>query len=284
MNLDEFYFELEISTDNKEAIKYALNDFDDLGIEEDKDILKIYCKDDLSNIDFMLQTFCKNAKSKNIDIKYSSKLHKKTNINWIKTYQENIKPLQIDKFYIHTSWQKPKENLINIKLDPALAFGTGHHYTTYSMIENIIKYAKKDDEILDIGTGSGILSIVANKIGAVVDCCDTDEVAIENTKQNFKNNNATFQNCWVGSISKLEKKYNIILANIISDVIISLSGNIKHSLKKNSLVILSGILVKYENKVLQSFQDFDIIEKLKSKDEQWLTLVLKNQEKSGKQI
>jgi len=266
----EFYFELIIQTDNIELIKYALEDFDDLGIEEQNNILKIYCENDLEQIDFLLKTFCSKMK-----IKYSSNILKKKNQDWIQKYQQNINPIQINDFYIHTSWQKPKQDLINIEIDPSFAFGTGHHFTTSSMIENIIKHTKQNDKVLDIGTGSGILSIVSNKLGAIVDCCDVDSNSIQNTKENFIKNNATYNSIWTGSIDDKDKTYDIVLINIIADIIIAISKNIKKKLKTNSLLIMSGILTKYEDVVLESFKDFAIISISKSKDEQWLTIVLK---------
>ena len=85
----------------------------------------------------------------------------------------------------------------------------------------------------------------------------------------------SFRECWVGSVNKTTKKYDVILANIIADVIIVLSEDIKNVIKNDGLVILSGMLLKYEDKLLQSFADFDIIENQKSDNKEWLTLVLK---------
>ena len=79
------------------------------------------------------------------------------NSDWVEAYQKSIEPIQIDTFYIHPTWEQPKENLINIALDPALAFGTGHHPTTATSLKAIGKYVKTNDNVLDVGCGSGIL-------------------------------------------------------------------------------------------------------------------------------
>jgi ribosomal protein L11 methyltransferase len=272
---NEFYYKLDIQTDNLELIKYVLSDFNDIGIEESRSKVYIYCADDLSNIDFMLDEFCQAIRKKGKNIIYKSKMTKEKNQDWIEEYKKNIKAISIQDFYIYPSWIKPKDGCKNIMIEPSLAFGSGHHYTTYSMIENIIKYVKKDDEVLDIGSGSGILSLVASKIGAIVDCCDSDIIAVENTKDAFVKNDISFRDCWVGSVNKTTKKYDVILANIIADVLVTISNDIKKAIKDDGLVVLSGILLKYEDKLLQSFADFDIIENQKSDNKEWLTLVLK---------
>ena len=88
------------------------------------------------------------------------------NNDWVKSYQESIKPLAIDQFYIHPTWDAPHNNLINIAIDPALAFGTGHHPTTASSLRAVSKYVEEGDDVLDVGCGSGILGIAAMKLGA----------------------------------------------------------------------------------------------------------------------
>ena len=120
---------------------------------------------------------------------YISVLQKKLqNDDWVSIYQKSIKPLQIDNFYIHPTWDEPSDDLINIEINPALAFGTGHHPTTASSLRAISSYVKQDYKVLDVGCGSGILGVGALKLGAVVDACDTDIVSVENTLLNAKLN------------------------------------------------------------------------------------------------
>jgi ribosomal protein L11 methyltransferase len=177
---------------------------------------------------------------------------------------------------IQDSYEKEKENLTNIIINPALAFGSGHHETTYSCLQAIDKYVKKDKTLLDVGCGSGILSIAAQKNGAIVDICDTDEVAVQSAIENFELNDALINLSWTGSANKTDQVYDIVIANIIADVIIMIEKELKSRVKSGGILILSGIIEKYFDKVIEKFNDFDKIEII-HKDE-WYTLVLQKQE------
>ena len=194
------------------------------------------------------------------------------NEDWINKYQDSVKPIEVGKFYIHPSWKEAKDNKINILINPALAFGSGHHETTSTCLEAISKYVNNDNTLLDVGTGSGILAIGASKIGAIVDICDTDPVSIDNSNENFELNNTKYNNAWIGSAVKSSKTYDVVVANIVADVLVIIKNDLKKVLKDDGILIISGILDKYEQKVLKKYKEFKIKEK-RQKNE-WLTLVL----------
>ena len=269
--MTDHYYELTIQNSDLSLVYLALQDFNDIGIEEENGIIKIYSDADLSQIDEMLQELHKRYTQN-----YLSALSKKPNKDWVDEYKKNIKPITISNVYIYPPWSQPTKdkNHINICLEPSLAFGTGHHFTTSSMITNILKYIQKDNTVLDIGTGSGILAIVANKLGATVDCVEVDALALKQAEQNFTTNHCNIRECTLGSINGITNTYDVVLANITADVIIALSKNISRLLKPSSLLLLSGIVSKYEQKVIDSFLDFDIILHQVSDDKEWTTLVL----------
>ncbi|MEJ2372309.1 MAG: 50S ribosomal protein L11 methyltransferase, partial [Sulfurimonas sp.] len=129
------------------------------------------------------------------------------------------------------------------------------------------------DEVLDVGCGSGILSLASMKLGATVDACDTDEESIKNSLENAELNSLKFEKIWEGSCSNLEKQYDVVVANIVADVLIFLANDLKKALKDNGILILSGILDKYEDKVLKSYSDCDIVEKIYQ--DEWVSLLVK---------
>ena len=197
----------------------------------------------------------------------------KQNIDWIKQYQDSIDPIEASRFYIYPSWFKPKEGKINIKIDPALAFGSGHHATTFCCLEVISDQIKGDELVLDVGCGSGILGLACTKLGAQVDLCDTDPLSVKSTEENFTLNEADYRKLWEGSANKAEESYDVVIANIIADVLRFIATDLKNATKSGGTLILSGILDTKEALVLPSYEELTLIDK-KQKDE-WITLIYK---------
>ena len=244
--------------------------FSDDGIEFGDDRLIIRSENDLTYIkDALVELHSQMPES--FDISFN--LESKENIDWIQKYKDSIEPIEAGKFYIFPSWYEPKDGLINIKIDPALAFGSGHHATTFSCLNAISQYVKEDYSIIDVGCGSGILALACKKLGASVNLCDTDPLSVESAKENFELNGESFDDIWEGSVDKTDKKYDIVIANIIADVLKFISNDLKKATKDGGYLILSGILDKKEKQLLKSFDDKSLTERIQ-KDE-WLTLIYK---------
>jgi ribosomal protein L11 methyltransferase len=277
--MQEYYFELVVNVSSHHSLfSDFLSDTLPVGFEETDEGFIIRSEDELDTIVWGLEQFTEalqKALGQNIDIE--CKQTKLQSSDWVKMYQNSIEPLVIDKFYIHPTWDEPSKELINIIIDPALAFGTGHHPTTASSLRAIAKYVKKGDKVLDVGCGSGILGVGALKLGAVVDACDTDIACIENSTLNAELNGVKFESLWEGSCSLAKNRYDVVVANIVADVLIFIANDLKSVLKEGGILVLSGILDKYESKVLKFYQDFEIEEKI-AQDE-WVTLILKQGKK-----
>ena len=277
--MQEHYFELVVKLSSHHSLfSDFLADTLPVGFEETDNGFIIRSEDELDTIIWGLEQFAEalqKALGENIELECTQT--KLKNSDWVEVYQKSIQPLQIDKFYIHPTWDEPSQDLINIVIDPALAFGTGHHPTTASSLRAIAKYVNKDDKVLDVGCGSGILGVGALKLGAIVDACDTDVVCIENSEENAKLNEVEFENLWEGSCSLAKGSYDVVVANIVADVLTFIANDLKSVLKDDGILILSGILDKYETKVLNFYKDLKVYEKI-AQDE-WVTLVLKKDKK-----
>lgn len=248
-------------------------------VEEDGNCLILRDEDDLSLIKEAILEFSNKLqliKHEYINIKVT--LTQKPNIDWIESYKKAIKPINIGKFYIRPSWEIENKNLENIIIDPALAFGSGHHESTKMCIELISKVAKHHkDNLLDVGCGSGILSICAKKLGVkTVDACDTDEQAIISTKENAKLNSVNIDKIWCGSCDKATDKYDIVVANIIADIILILKNDLIKLVKKDRYLIFSGIINKYDIKIKEKFAELKLIEE--RSDGEWKSYLYKKEE------
>jgi ribosomal protein L11 methyltransferase len=273
--MKDFYYQLVVKVSAHYALfRDFLTDTLPIGFEEADEGFIIRSEEDLSTIAWGIEQFAEALqKALGEQINIETQLTREPNSDWIQKYKDSVSAVEIGSFYIHPSWEPPKEGKINIHIEPSFAFGTGHHATTASCIEAIEAYVKEGDSVLDAGCGSGILSICAMKFGAVADGCDTDEDAIQNAQMNAADNNITYNTLWVGSVSKTQMTYDVVVANIVADVLEFLANDIKNVLKAGGITILSGILQEYETKVLDAYKDLEQLERIQ-KDE-WVTLILK---------
>lgn len=277
--MQKFYYELFLEI--QEQYKNLLLDFVfDLGveaIEEKGNGIYIRSSENLEDLAWAIEIFAQKLSQK-LNLKEDVLLHKtiekKENKDWVEEYKKGIKPIIIDNIYIHTTWQEEKENYLNIKINPALAFGSGHHESTYCCVKFLQKFAKNNLRALDIGCGSGILAIAMAKLGSKVEICDTDDLAIKSALENAELNSVNFTKAWHGSVDKAEGLYDLVVANIIADVILILEKDIKKHLEDNAILILSGILDKYKTRIKEKFQDLELIDEMQINE--WCSLVYKN--------
>ncbi|MDY6792074.1 MAG: 50S ribosomal protein L11 methyltransferase [Thermodesulfobacteriota bacterium] len=200
--------------------------------------------------------------------------------DWSESWKEFFHPLKItQKIVIKPSWQDYDANPddLIIEIDPGMAFGTGTHPTTALCISMIEKYIKQGDTFLDIGTGSGILMIVAAKLGARKVCgIDNDELAIDIAEKNLILNgieNKHFKLMPGTLTDNVTERFDFVAANILTETILILLESIKRVLKKRSVFICSGIIEKNKDKVIKKMvaSGFKIKEIVKR--EEWVSIV-----------
>lgn len=184
--------------------------------------------------------------------------------DWINNWKQYFHQFYVDDILIIPSWEEVKpedQDKMIIHIDPGTAFGTGMHETTQLCMRQLKKYVNKDTQILDVGTGSGILSIAALKLGAAHAVgTDLDPCAISAVKENLEANDVQVSDMdmILGNIIDDKaiqdevgyEKYDIVVANILADVLIPLTPVILHQMKKGGLYITSGIIDDKEESVV----------------------------------
>ena len=186
--------------------------------------------------------------------------------DWINNWKEYFHQFYVDDILIIPSWEEVKAedaDKMIIHIDPGTAFGTGMHETTQLCMRQLKKYVTPQTELLDVGTGSGILSIVALKLGARHAVgTDLDPCAITATKENLEVNGIPegSMDVMIGNIIDDKavqdaagyEKYDIVAANILADVLVPLTPVIVHQMKKGGIYITSGIIDEKEETVVEA--------------------------------
>lgn len=201
---------------------------------------------------------------------------------WATAWKKYYHPVKIsEKFTIVPTWEEytpvHSDELI-IEMDPGMAFGTGTHPTTVLCIQALERYVKEYDTVIDVGTGSGILSVAAAMLGAKdIQAFDLDTVAVESAKQNIKLNGASDQvtvkqNNLLDGISG---ERDVIVANILAEVILRFTDQAYDLLKKDGYFITSGIIGQKKLQVKTALEEagFDIVEVLSMED--WVSIIAK---------
>ena len=189
-------------------------------------------------------------------------------IDWINNWKQYFHQFYIDDLLVIPSWEEVKEEDRDKKIlhiDPGTAFGTGMHETTQLCIRQIRKFLTEETELLDVGTGSGILAILALLYGAKHAVgTDLDPCAVEAVAQNMEANGIPAEAFWMTIGNLITDKavqdkvgyecYDIVVANILADVLVPLTPVIVHQLKKGGVYITSGIIDNKEQTVREAIE------------------------------
>ena len=282
--MKDFFYEMIVKSANaSELFKSFAFELGVTCVEEDGERFIIRDEEDLQNLKFAFEEFKKAlARSLNLNADLQIEILKNPNVDWIEQYKKGVAPVAVGKFYVRPSWCERSQDraLIDLLIDPALAFGSGHHESTNMCLALLSELACAGMSALDVGCGSGILSIAMKKLGAKVSACDTDEQAVTATQQNAEKNGVRIDKIWLGSVSSLgeqsssaaaQLQFDLVVANIIADVILILSADLKKALKPGGKLVLSGILEKYKDRIEQAFSDLNFVQM--KKQNEWLSFV-----------
>lgn len=187
-----------------------------------------------------------------------------------------------EKFVVKPTWREyePEENELVIELDPGRAFGTGSHPTTSLCLKIMEENIKPGNSVIDVGTGSGILMIAAEKLGSTdIYGTDIDELAVEATKENLELNKISSDTAevYLGDLISVvkDKQFDVVVANILADVILLLLKDIFKVVKKDGLIIFSGIIEDKLPEIVKQVEEkgLEILEI--KRDKEWRALLIK---------
>ena len=213
-------------------------------------------------------------------IKESITITKVENKDWTDAALSSLGEIKTNMFHIIRTEEYERSNLIPIILNLTRAFGTGEHATTMGCLESLESYAdKKIANVLDIGTGTGILAIAAKKLwpNSNVVATDIDMVAIDVTKAHAKANEVELEMLVMDGVADLglDKKYDIILANILARPLVEMAGNIAVLTCADGVVILSGFLENQMEDILKEYESRGLAYVRHLNKNNWITLILK---------
>lgn len=199
--------------------------------------------------------------------------------DWANNWKQYYKPFRIGKnILIKPTWELVEDLSIHdivIEIDPGMAFGSGTHETTSMCALLLQKYLKQGQDVMDVGCGSGILSIIAGKLGAQrIEAIDLDPAAVKVAKENVSLNELEEKiSVHQGNLLEhTEDPVDLVVANIVADIVILLTDDITRVLKPGGLFIASGIIGSRQQEVADKIQasGFEIIEVMEDKD--WIAI------------
>lgn len=259
-------------------VELSPTDFPDVGV-----IVKGY----INELNFDDETFTRfkgelEQLGQNINIGEFFKIETTTikDSDWENSWKDYFDILNIgEKFVIVPTWReyKNEENKYVINIDPGMAFGTGGHETTSLCIKNLEKYVKPHDNIIDVGCGSGILSIAASYLtDGEIKAVDLDKLAVDVSRENFALNNLENRIAVeeASLLTKETKKYNVIVANILAHIIELMLDDAYKLLEDGGYYITSGIIKDKKDELLEKMLErgFKLVEE--TSDNEWYSFVV----------
>jgi ribosomal protein L11 methyltransferase len=277
------YKEFQIRTNPflPEIVTGVLWELNISGLMEEENFLKVFVnEDDISK--GVIKKLLGKLMEEQLITDFSVEEKRLENRNWNEEWEKNLNVIRVtDKIVIKPSYKeyKPLKSEIVITIDPKMSFGTGEHQTTKLMLKLIEKHLKQGMKILDVGSGTAVLSIAAIKLGAeLAIAIDDDELCLvygnENCRINSIENKIDIR---TGEIKDIEEKdFDLVFANIQKNVLIEIADQIKYRLKEDGLVFLSGLLDGDERDIVKHYTkiEFQLIDKLQL--DEWIAVAFRN--------
>ena len=225
----------------------SVNSYD--GFEQTETLIKAYINQDVFNEENLVQILQEN------NLEFTKE--KMPVRNWNEVWESNFEPVIIDDFVsIRAAFHQPitttKHEII---ITPKMSFGTGHHATTHTVMQLMQHINFNDKTVFDFGTGTGILAILAEKLGATnIVAVDYDDWCIKNATENIAKNNCIYIEIEKANTAEQENKFDIVIANINKNIIRNNFTDLHNCCKPTTTILLSGLLIEDENDILKLVQ------------------------------
>jgi len=259
----------DISPEQSDLLIALLNEIGFEGFEEGNNILKAF----IPKGDFNESAFAESISS--VGVGFSQTIIEET--NWNKVWESNFEPVIIADFVaIRADFHEPVRSVqYEIIITPKMSFGTGHHATTYMMMEQMRELDFRGKSVFDFGTGTGVLAILAEKLGAKkVIAVDNDEWSIANANENIKRNNSTSIHLQKAGSAEINEEFDIILANINKNVILDNLEFIRKQRSPGGTILLSGLLTGDEQEIFAKCNKIGLKFDIKAERYNWLFVKL----------
>ena len=276
-----YEFNIEAPDESRDALINMAYESGSLGVVETQRYLLIYFTDH-QGITKLLNDFASFKailKDSGLPHDFSFVYVYLSERDWNESWKKKFQPIDVgENLSIIPPWEKSRSGRINMIIDPGMAFGTGHHVTTKTCLELIERLTQEGlkEHFLDVGTGTGILSIGAAKLGfREVVGVDIDPLAIDAAKRNASLNGLANVKILEGTISVTEGSYDLIAANLMSEILIAIAPEIASRLSNKGIVLLSGMIIGQEDEVIAAMEKEGLLFRERYYDDiRWVSLVL----------
>ncbi len=264
-----------------------------MGLKTVEPHITLYVHDNAQGAEMMasIKALVEEYKQNNSDNYYGNirmELANAREEDWANNWKKYYKPFRVGKsLVIKPSWEDvtPADGDKILEIDPASTFGTGQHHTTKLVMETLEDVIKGGERVLDLGCGSGILSIAAMLFGAEsITMCDIFENAVNTASENVEKNNISFDkySAYCGNIiedaslrERIGTGYDVVCANIVADVIIAMSPLFSQFMKDDARLIVSGIIDERLDEVMAALAENGFETVLSADEEGWNCILLK---------
>ena len=264
------YIQIEFSDISNEQVEMLVAELNEIGFEGYEEI------DSILKAFIPFGSYDENA-LKEIADKHSIgfKIIIIEETNWNEVWESNFQPVIIENFVaIRAGFHQHREGVEHeIVITPKMSFGTGHHATTYMMIQQMREIGFANKSVFDFGTGTGVLAILAEKLGASkVIAIDNDQWSINNAAENFEQNKCGKIQLIKTGIADVNEQFDVILANINKNTIIENFPTLCKQLVSGGIILISGLIIEDEKEIIQvaGHQNVKILKKLSQLN--WLSI------------